>query len=110
VSARCPSCDGPQLLADPAGLRYQHAQDCALLPAEDSRHVADLDALAAAGPFDRPATAAEAVLLEALGADPVPTTTTVRRVTASIVHRSWRRNGLTLDLDTGEWTTDGQEA
>jgi hypothetical protein len=110
VSAPCPSCDGPQLLADPAGLRYQHAQDCALLPAEDSRHVADLDALAAAGSFDRPATAAEAVLLEALGADPVPSTTRVERVTASIARRTWRRGGSTFDPDTGEWTTDGQEA
>lgn len=106
----CPSCAGPLLPRDPSGLRIVHTPFCELQSDEDSRHVADLDALAAAGSFDRPATAAEAVLLAALGADPVPTTTRVERVTASIARRTWRRNGSTFDPDRGEWTTDGQEA
>lgn len=68
----CPECSGPHMEGHPAGiLVFRHVPNgCSLGEAQDSCHVADVDALAdPLGPveFDRPPTPAERTLIDALG-------------------------------------------
>lgn len=69
----CPSCAGRHMLPHYDPLTFDHANDCPIRSAEDSRHMADRDLGVA---FRRPATSAELALLAAFG-QPVPSDVTV---------------------------------
>lgn len=100
MTALCPTCAGPRMLAHPSGFTWQHTNACALRAAEDATRVADGDRLGRSPrSFTRPATATEQVLLAACGVSvPQPPTTTVRAVTPSVLRRTF---GLDLDPTTG---------
>lgn len=69
MSIPCPECAGPRL----DNYRFQHQQDCPLLPGEDARHAADYEHR---WTFTRPATDTELHLARLFG-DPVNSTTVV---------------------------------
>lgn len=90
--APCPVCGGRQLLGHPAGrLAWRHENVCSLRDREDSRHVADLDALTNGRAIARrPATETERILLAVLGHQlPDALTTELALLTTTIVARRW---------------------
>lgn len=101
----CPECGGPRIPGHPGGFVWHHALTCTIHAAEDATQAADAGWLWSC--FQRPATAAERTLLAACGVtiadeagQPLDLPTTVRRLTASIRHRSWP--GVILDEPGGE--------
>lgn len=106
----CPECGGHRLVGDPTGLRVDHAVRCSIRSAEDSRKVADLDAVGGprrqrghADPIRRPPTAAERTLLAAFGhpADEIAEVVVTRSSPlGGLVRRDFRLDdGTVLDLD-----------
>jgi len=99
VTATCPECSGERMHRDPAGLRFDHRNDCAIRDREDARRVADGDLVADGGWEPRPITDTERALLTACGVRPeqIGSTTLITAVT-SPPYRSRRisRTGVPL--------------
>ncbi len=90
----CPECKGPRHIGHPAGLlTYSHAAGCSLGRAQDATQHADAERTSYRQPgITRPATEAEAVLLNSL-AIPVPAELSVTRLTSSVVRRFYGVEG-----------------
>ena len=90
MTARCPECQGPQMLGHPHGLlAILHTNECPIRAREDGTQLLDHD-LARGRRIVRPSTTTERVLLAHLGytlPDELPTVVTP--LTRSQRNRSW---------------------
>jgi len=87
----CPTCGGPRTPNRPAGLVYTHSPACPIGLAEDGTKAADHER-SALGPFVRPATDAERMLLASLGITlALDAVTAVERYTdgGAFLSRTW---------------------